>query len=57
MTVLDLSDEEIVAAVEAEAAVGDSRARSCCAGCSRSSEREGRLTVIAKLACKPHVDG
>jgi hypothetical protein len=57
MTVLDLSDEEIVAAVEAEAAAGDPRAEKLLRILLEVIEREGRLTVIDKLACTPHVDG
>jgi hypothetical protein len=39
MTVLDMSDDELLAMVEEDAAAGDPRAESCSESCSRSSRR------------------
>ena len=57
MTVLDLTDDELLAIVEEDAAAGDPRAEKLLRILLEAIAREGRLTVIDKLACTPHVDG
>jgi hypothetical protein len=57
MTVLDMSDDELLAMVEEDAAAGDPRAEKLLRILLEVIEEEGRLTVIDKLACTPHIGG
>jgi hypothetical protein len=57
MTVLDMSDDELLAMIEEDAAAGDPRAEKLLRILLEVIEEEGRLTVIDKLACTPHIGG
>jgi hypothetical protein len=57
MTVLDMSDDELLAMVEEDAAAGDPRAEKLLRILLEVIEEEGRLTVIDKLACTPYIGG
>jgi hypothetical protein len=57
VSVLDMPVENLLAAVEAEAAAGNIRAERVLRDLLEEEARTGDLGVFARLLAKPHVEG